>query len=335
MYRIGSNIFPWFEEYQETDLPDYQHIVLALREAGDIIMASGMRVSFHPDHFVKLASSKPEVVKRSLNNLHHHNLLFDMMGIPANHYYPLNIHVGMNFTLEVVDRFIDRFRMLNDDTKTRLVVENDDKANSFSVKQLFDHIHMIINIPITFDYFHHTFHPDGLTSHGAAHLASTTWDCTPLFHYSESKNLNEGVSGNPRAHSDYALNCIDDYHLNIDIDLETKAKELAWLKTTNTYNQIDQYKFQTRNNELISVSKDEVPIEVREKAHIFFDKIIKSNVYLKVENTSQKENKIFEVQLSIPGDVIVIKKVSKTFEEGLDACEWPWTSTIINSSPRR
>ena len=136
----------------------------------------------------------------------------------------------MNFTLEVVDRFIDRFHMLKDDTKKRLVVENDDKANSFSVKQLFDHIYMKINTPITFDYFHHTFHPDGLTSHGAAHLASTTWDCTPLFHYSESKNLNEGVSGNPRAHSDYALNRIDDYHLNIDIDLETKAKELAWLK---------------------------------------------------------------------------------------------------------
>ena len=56
-----------------------------------------------------------------------------------------------------------------------------------------------------------------------------------------------------------------------------------------------------------------------DKLDLFFDKIIKSNVYLKVENTSQKENKIFEVQLCIPGDVIVVKKVSKTFEEGLDA----------------
>jgi putative sigma-54 modulation protein len=55
-----------------------------------------------------------------------------------------------------------------------------------------------------------------------------------------------------------------------------------------------------------------------DKLELFFDKIIKSNVYLKVENTSQKENKIVEVQLSIPGDVIVIKKISKTFEEGLD-----------------
>ena len=55
-----------------------------------------------------------------------------------------------------------------------------------------------------------------------------------------------------------------------------------------------------------------------DKLDLFFDKIIKSNVYLKVENTSQKENKIFEVQLSIPGDVLVVKKVSKSFEEGLD-----------------
>ena len=73
-------------------------------------------------------------------------------------------------------------------------------------------------------------HLDGLTSHDAAHLAASTWDCKPLFHYSESKNLNEGVSGNPRAHSDYAFIKIDDYGLDIDVDLEAKAKELALFK---------------------------------------------------------------------------------------------------------
>ena len=230
VFRIGSNLFPWNSEYLIDDLPDMVEILDAFKEAGNIIRDSGQRVSFHPDHFVKLGTTKDNVARRSIHDLDHHNDVMTMLQLPANHYYPLNIHVGMNFTLEVVDRFIDRFQMLKDDTKKRLVVENDDKANSFSVKQLFDHIYMKINTPITFDYFHHTFHPDGLTSHRAAHLASTTWDCTPLFHYSESKNLNEGVSGNPRAHSDYALNRIDDYHLNIDIDLETKAKELAWLK---------------------------------------------------------------------------------------------------------
>lgn len=230
VFRIGSNIFPWFEEYNETDLPDYRYILLALREAGEIIMASGMRVSFHPDHFVKLASSKPEVVKRSINNLHHHNRLFAMMGIPVNHYYPLNIHVGMNYSQDVVDKFCEQFQNLNSATQQRLVVENDDKANSFSVNQLYQHIYSRIKTPITFDYFHHTFHPDGLTSQQAAELAASTWDTTPLFHYSESKNLNENVSGNPRAHSDYAFLKIDDFGLNIDVDLETKAKELAYFK---------------------------------------------------------------------------------------------------------
>mgnify|MGYP006101544887 FL=1 len=55
------------------------------------------------------------------------------------------------------------------------------------------------------------------------------------------------------------------------------------------------------------------------KLDLFYNKIIKSNIYLKLENTSDKANKIFEVQLFIPGDVISFKKLFKTFEEGVDA----------------
>ena len=230
VFRIGSNIFPWNSEYLIDDLPDMVDILDAMKEAGEVIRNSGQRVSFHPDHFVKLGTVKPEVARRSIHDLNHHDDIMTMMQLPATHEYPLNIHVGMNYSQDVIDRFCERFRSLNASTQKRLVVENDDKANSFSVKQLYDDIYSRINTPITFDYFHHTFHPDGLTSHGAAHLAATTWDCKPLFHYSESKNLNENVQGNPRAHSDYAFKKIDDYNLNIDVDLETKAKELAWMK---------------------------------------------------------------------------------------------------------
>lgn len=55
-----------------------------------------------------------------------------------------------------------------------------------------------------------------------------------------------------------------------------------------------------------------------EKLNLYYDKIIQADVYLKVENTSDKENKIFEAKLSVPGDVFVVKKQSKTFEEGAD-----------------
>ncbi|MBU2939627.1 ribosome-associated translation inhibitor RaiA [Lacinutrix sp. C3R15] len=55
-----------------------------------------------------------------------------------------------------------------------------------------------------------------------------------------------------------------------------------------------------------------------DKLDTFYDKIIKSDVYLKVENTSDKENKIFEARVSVPGDSFVVKKQCKSFEEGAD-----------------
>lgn len=56
-----------------------------------------------------------------------------------------------------------------------------------------------------------------------------------------------------------------------------------------------------------------------DKLDLFYDKVIQANVYLKVENTSDKENKIFETRLEVPGDSFIVKKQCKTFEEGTDA----------------
>lgn len=55
-----------------------------------------------------------------------------------------------------------------------------------------------------------------------------------------------------------------------------------------------------------------------DKLDMFYDKVIQSDVFLKVENTSDKENKIFEAKVKVPGDSFVVKKQCKTFEEGAD-----------------
>ncbi len=55
------------------------------------------------------------------------------------------------------------------------------------------------------------------------------------------------------------------------------------------------------------------------KLDLFYDKIIQADVYLKVENTSEKENKLFEAKVSVPGDIFVVKRQSKSFEEGADS----------------
>ncbi|MDN3642462.1 ribosome-associated translation inhibitor RaiA [Lutimonas halocynthiae] len=47
----------------------------------------------------------------------------------------------------------------------------------------------------------------------------------------------------------------------------------------------------------------------------FHDHIIGAEVYLKVQSTSEKENKLVDVKMNLPGVDIVAKKQSKTFEE--------------------
>ncbi len=55
------------------------------------------------------------------------------------------------------------------------------------------------------------------------------------------------------------------------------------------------------------------------KMETFYDKIVSSDVYLKVENTSAKENKIVEIKVNVPKDNLVVKKQCKSFEEAIDA----------------
>ena len=39
-------------------------------------------------------------------------------------------------------------------------------------------------------------------------------------------------------------------------------------------------------------------------------------MFLKVQQTSEKENKTVDIKINIPGNEIVVKKQCKTFEEG-------------------
>lgn len=54
------------------------------------------------------------------------------------------------------------------------------------------------------------------------------------------------------------------------------------------------------------------------KLEQFYDKIIFADVFMKLLQTSDKENKAVEILLSIPGGDIMIKKEAKSFEEALD-----------------
>tara|TARA_R100001480_G_scaffold46510_1_gene59696 strand:- start:36 stop:338 length:303 start_codon:yes stop_codon:yes gene_type:complete len=56
------------------------------------------------------------------------------------------------------------------------------------------------------------------------------------------------------------------------------------------------------------------------KLEQFYDRIIFADVFLKVQKTSEKQNKCVEVLLSVPGGDLIVKKEAKSFEEGTDEC---------------
>ena len=50
----------------------------------------------------------------------------------------------------------------------------------------------------------------------------------------------------------------------------------------------------------------------------FYDKIIDVEVFLKVQKTSEKDNKIVEIKVSVPGNDFMVKKQAKYMEEGVN-----------------
>jgi putative sigma-54 modulation protein len=56
------------------------------------------------------------------------------------------------------------------------------------------------------------------------------------------------------------------------------------------------------------------------KLQLFFDQIIVSEVFLRLDKNTEKENKVAEVKILIPGKELFAKKQCKTFEEAADLC---------------
>lgn len=69
----------------------------------------------------------------------------------------------------------------------------------------------------------------------------------------------------------------------------------------------------TADQKLLNFINDKVS-----KLELFFDNIIACEVYLKLDKNQEKDNKITELKLLIPGKTLVAKKQCKTFEEATD-----------------
>ena len=234
LFRISSDMFPWASEYGIENLPNIDEISEVMKRTGEYAKRNGVRLGCHPGPFNVLCSPNEKVVQNTIIDLENHGKVLDLLGLYNSPYNKINIHCNGTYGDKIasMQRFCDNYDRLSHSVKSRLTVENDDKASMYSVKDLM-YIHERIGIPIVFDYHHHTFNTGGLSEQEALELAMSTWQdgIIPVVHYSSSKPKESGnPKDKPQAHADYILEKINTYSHNVDVMLECKAKELALLE---------------------------------------------------------------------------------------------------------
>jgi UV DNA damage endonuclease len=234
-----SQLFPLYTHpeagYVLTALPDCEQITGVLQEVNRYCRANDIRLSFHPDQFITIASPNPAVVVNSIKELEYHGFLAELIGADI-----VNIHIGgvFNDKNAVLKRFAENFKLLSPAVKTRLAVENDDI--SYSVQDVLPLCEQL-SIPMVYDVHHHRCNPDKYSIAEATDRCIEHWMALrrePHFHISSP--LDGWNSSTRRSHADYIdFKDVPEYWLklnNFTLDVEAKAKELAVTKLIQEWN---------------------------------------------------------------------------------------------------
>jgi len=228
-FRINSQILPIKTHpqhgYTIEALPQSTEIVNAFKKCKTYCRRHNLRTSFHPDQFILLSSPKQEVTRRSIADLRYQVEVAEWVGADV-----INIHAGGAYgnKNEALKRLVRQIRRLPQNVRNRLTLENDDRL--YTPRDLLP-ICKKLKIPLVYDIHHHRCLPDGLSIKDATHQVLKTWNREPLFHISSP--LQPWENGNNRNHHDYInLKDFPVFWLNLDItvEVEAKAKELAVLK---------------------------------------------------------------------------------------------------------
>ena len=249
MYRLSSNIAPY---YTDPNRPQFgRQLEEARGRLADIGVLAGeldIRLSMHPGQYTVLNSPNDATYDSAVRELRYAADTLDLMGRPADNKVVLHIGGAYGDKQPALDRFIERYHLLPQNVRARLVIENDDTV--FNVGDAL-YVSEHTGAPVVFDNLHHRINPtalpDGsaLPERDALAACLATWPAgqTPKIHYSDERGQDEpprGKSKNARprrtprgAHADY----VDPEEfarflhraagLQFDVMFEAKAKELA------------------------------------------------------------------------------------------------------------
>jgi UV DNA damage endonuclease len=249
MYRLSSNIAPY---YTDPSRPQFgrqlEEARARLAEIGALAGKLDMRLSMHPGQYTVLNSPNDTTYASAVRELRYATEVLDLMGRPPDNKVVLHIGGAYGDKQPALDRFIERYALLPENVRARLVVENDDTIFNVGDALL---VSKRTGAPVVFDNLHHRINPtilpnDKLLDEREALAAClATWPAgqVPKIHYSDERGLDEPPRGKaknarprraPRgAHADYvdpeAFAAFLDRAAGLEFDVmfEAKAKELA------------------------------------------------------------------------------------------------------------
>lgn len=234
LYRMTSKLIPLatHEELStwdwESDLKPY------FEKLGSTIKKLNIRVSTHPDHFVLLNSPRKEVLESSIRDLEYHLKMYKLMGLSKDSKMVLHIGGMYGDKKSALERFYKGFDILNNELKSRIILENDDKI--YTAKEVLG-VAKTLEVPMVLDVHHNKCNPSDYDLESIISSIYNTWQkekVPPKLHFSSPKGEKDF-----RAHHEYinSKDFIEFINLSKEIDgrdldimIEAKKKDLSVFK---------------------------------------------------------------------------------------------------------
>ena len=258
MVRLTSDMLSFYtlDEYkpfwQRQDVRD--SLARWFAPIGETARANDVRLSFHPDQFVVLASDRPEVVNKSIEEFEYHVDMARWMGYGKQFQdIKINVHISGRQGPAGIKRVLSR---LSPEARNSITIENDEISWGIDAS-----LELVNDLALVLDVHHHWVKTGEYIESNDDRIKYfiDSWrGVRPVVHFSVSRedgNIDRKTSGRPelglllesgynkqklRAHSDYYYNDdVNRWAYNhwqwADIMCESKAKNLASMKLYDTY----------------------------------------------------------------------------------------------------
>jgi len=253
MLRLTSDMLSFYTHENYTDFWQSQNTQDLLAKwfapLGETARQNNVRLSFHPDQFVVLASDREDVVNNSIKEFEYHADMARMLGFGKSFQdIKINVHISGRKGPQGIR---DVFGRLSPEARNTLTLENEEYTHGLD-----DCLSLSDLVPTVLD-IHHNWVREGVyidpASDSVKRVVDSWRGVRPTLHYSVSREdvlvghasnnlpsmeslLVEGFSKQKlRAHSDYYWNeAVNDWALTFldkfDIMCESKGKNLASFK---------------------------------------------------------------------------------------------------------